>query len=292
VVDASDELHDDGGIDTVVTDVNWTLGADFENLTMTGTGNISATGHNGNNLLSGNSGNNYFNARAGNDTILGGAGDDWIDMSAFGTASYGDDSIDGGAGIDTINFSISAGQQSAITLDLNFGTIRGGGQGGLGSARISNVERVIGTGFGDSMSGSFGGDTLEGREGDDTLSGMGGNDTLIGGTGRDSFVFNTPPEASNVDLVTDFVSGTDKLAFDNQVLFKSLGADGNFAAGDARFAAGAGFTSGRDASDRIVYNTTTGQLFYDPDGSGAGAAQLVATFQGAPAIAATDITVV
>ena len=47
----------------------------------------------------------------------------------------------------------------------------------------------------------------------------------------------------------------------------------------------------RDASDRIVYNTTTGQLFYDADGSGAGAAQLIATFQGAPAIAATDITV-
>ncbi|MFL6570859.1 MAG: hypothetical protein ACJ8G4_03815, partial [Burkholderiales bacterium] len=101
------------------------------------------------------------------------------------------------------------------------------------------------------------------------------------------------PDATTVDLITDFVSGTDKIGIDNQVtVFNAIGPDGNFTAGDARFAAGAGFTSGRDASDRIVYNTTTGQLFYDADGSGAGAAQLVATFQGAPAIAATDITVI
>ena len=290
VVDASDELHDDGGIDTVVTDVSWTLGADFENLTMTGTGNISVTGHNGANLAVGNSGNNYFNLRAGNDTIQAGAGNDWNDMSAFGTASYGNDSIDGGAGTDTVNFAISAGQQSAIVADLTLGTIRGGGVGGAGSATVTSVEHVIGAGFNDSIKGSAAAETLEGREGNDTLSGMGGNDTLVGGTGTDSFVFAAAPSAGNVDLISDFVSGADKAAFDNAV-FTALGADGNFVAGDARFAAGAGFTSGHDASDRIVYNTTTGQLFYDADGSGAGAAQLVATFQGAPAIAATDITV-
>src|SRR6185312_12842746 len=275
VVDASDELHDDGGIDTVVTDVSWTLGADFENLTMTGTGNISVTGHNGANLAVGNSGNNYFNLRAGNDTIQAGAGNDWIDMSAFGTASYGNDSIDGGAGTDTVNFAISAGQQSAIVADLTLGTIRGGGVGGAGSATVTSVEHVIGAGFNDSIKGSAAAETLEGREGNDTLSGMGGNDTLVGGTGTDSFVFAAAPSAGNVDLISDFVSGADKAAFDNAV-FTALGADGNFVAGDARFAAGAGFTSGHDASDRIVYNTTTGQLFYDADGSGAGAAQLVA----------------
>jgi Ca2+-binding RTX toxin-like protein len=75
-------------------------------------------------------------------------------------------------------------------------------------------------------------------------------------------------------------------------VFTGLGAAGNFVAGDARFAAGAGFTSGRDASDRIIHNTSSGQLFYDADGSGAGAAQLIATFLGNPAITATDITVI
>ena len=291
IVTTGDVLNDTGGIDTVITDVSWSLGADFENLTMTGTGNVSVTGHNGNNSAIGNSGNNYFNLRGGNDTIQAGAGNDWIDMSAFGMASYGDDVIDAGAGTDTVNFAIGAGQQSAITADLTAGTIRGGGQAGAGSASVSGVERVIGAGFNDSLKGAGVAETLEGREGNDTLSGMGGNDTLIGGLGQDSFVFAAAPGATNVDFISDFVSATDKAAFDNAV-FTALGADGNFGAGDARFASGAGFTSGRDASDRVVYNTTTGQLFYDADGSGAGAAQLVATFQGNPAIAATDITVI
>jgi len=50
--------------------------------------------------------------------------------------------------------------------------------------------------------------------------------------------------------------------------------------------------SGHDADDRLVYNTTTGALYYDADGSGAGAALVVANFQGAPGIVATDITVI
>jgi Ca2+-binding RTX toxin-like protein len=294
IVTAGDVLVDAGGVDGVITDTNWTLGADFENLSMTGTAGLSATGNSSNNALIGNSGNNYFNARAGNDTIQAGAGNDWIDMSAFGTASYGDDIIDGGAGFDTVNFAISAGQQSAITVQLfNQGEITGGGQGGAGSAHLTSVERVIATSFGDWLFGSFGSDTFDGREGNDTIWGSSGNDTLTGGAGQDRFNFAEAPDATTVDLVTDFVSGTDKIGIDNEVtVFNAIGPDGDFTAGDARFAAGAGFTSGHDASDRIVYNTTTGQLFYDADGSGAGAAQLVATFQGAPAIAATDITVI
>src|SRR5207253_8955881 len=62
-----------------------------------------------------------------------------------------------------------------------------------------------------------------------------------------------------------------------------------FAAGDARVFAGAGAVSGHDADDRVIYNTSTGQLFYDADGSGGSAAQLMATLQGATALSATDI---
>lgn len=54
----------------------------------------------------------------------------------------------------------------------------------------------------------------------------------------------------------------------------------------------AGATSGHDADDRLVYNTSTGSLYYDADGNGAGAAQIVATFQGNPSISAADITVI
>jgi serralysin len=47
-----------------------------------------------------------------------------------------------------------------------------------------------------------------------------------------------------------------------------------------------------DADDRVVYNNATGQLFYDADGNGAGAAVLFATLQGHPALAASDFTVI
>jgi Ca2+-binding RTX toxin-like protein len=203
--------------------------------------------------------------------------------------SYGNKLIDLGSGFDTLDF--GGFGRSAIVVDLAAGTLKGGGDAGQGSATLVSIESVVGDGFNDQISGSAAAESLNGGDGNDTLDGRGGNDTLTGGLGTDTFLFSTAPGAANADLVTDFISTANKLAFDNAV-FTALGADGNFVADDARFAAGAGFTSGQDASDRLVYDTNTGNLYYDADGSGAGGAQLVATFQGAPAIAATDITVI
>jgi Ca2+-binding RTX toxin-like protein len=71
----------------------------------------------------------------------------------------------------------------------------------------------------------------------------------------------------------------------------SSGPSGTFAPGDARFWSS---TSGRahDADDRVIYNTSNGQLSYDADGTGAGLAQLIATLQGAPTLEAGDITII
>jgi Ca2+-binding RTX toxin-like protein len=289
IVTAGDVLSDPGGVDTVLSGIDWTLADGFENLTLTGTANVSATGNNGVNVLTGNSGNNFFNPRGGDDTIQGGAGNDLVRLGGGGVPTYGNKAIDLGAGFDTLDF--GGFGRSAIVVDLAAGTLFGGGEAGQGSARFTGIDQVIGDGFNDRLSGGAAAETLNGGGGNDTIDGRGGNDALTGGLGADAFVFDTTPGTGNAELVTDFVSATDKLSFDNAV-FTALGADGNFVAGDARFAAGAGFTSGRDASDRLVYNTTLGQLFYDADGSGAGAAQLVATFQGHPAITPTDITVI
>jgi Ca2+-binding RTX toxin-like protein len=289
IVTAGDVLSDTGGVDTVSSNISWALADGFENLTLTGTGNISATGNNAANVLTGNSGNNFFNPRGGDDTIQAGAGNDLIRLGGGGVLTYGNKVIDGGAGVDQLEF--GGFGRSAIAVDLAAGTLKGGGDGGQGTARLIGIESVVGDGFDDQISGSTVAESLNGGGGNDTMNGRGGNDTLTGGLGADTFVFDTPPSAGNVDQVNDFVSGTDKAALDDAV-FTALGAAGNFAAGDARFAAGAGFTSGRDASDRIVYDTNTGNLYYDADGSGTGAAQLVATLQGHPTLAATDISVI
>jgi Ca2+-binding RTX toxin-like protein len=291
-VTAGDVLADAGGFDSVLSDINWTLADGFENLTLIGTANVSATGNNGANNLLGNRGNNFFNPRGGDDNIQDGAGNDWVRLGGGGVPTYGNKVIDLGEGFDTLDFGGFA--RSAIVVDLADparGTLFGGGDAGQGSARMTGIDQVIGDGFNDRLSGGAAAEMLNGGGGNDTINGRGGNDTLTGGLGADAFVFATAPGTGNVDLVTDFVSASDRLNFDNAV-FTALGVDGNFTAGDARFAAGAGFTSGRDASDRIVYDTTTGNLYYDADGNGAGSAQLFATLQGHPALTATDITVI
>ena len=289
IVTAGDVLSDTGGIDTVVSDANWLLADGFENLTAIGPSGVALTGNNAANVLFGNAASNFFNPRGGDDTIRGGDAADLVRLGGGGVPSYGNKLIDGGTGFDTLEFGGFA--RSAIVVDLAASSLVGGGDAGQGSATLISIERVTGDGFNDRISGSAVAEELNGGGGNDTINGRGANDTLTGGLGADTFVFDTAPSAGNVDQVTDFVSASDRLDFDN-ALFSALGADGNFAAGDARFAAGAGFTAGRDASDRVVYDTNTGNLYYDADGNGAGAAQLVATIQGHPAVAATDITVI
>jgi Ca2+-binding RTX toxin-like protein len=229
-------------------------------------------------------------------------------MSTGGTSTYGNDSIDGGTGVDTIDFGGSL-PQSAIVVNLAAGTLAGGGASGAGSATLVSIENFVGTQFNDRITGSTannffyagaGNDTLDGGAGNDQLNGVGGadsiiggagNDTLTGGTEGDFFVFNQAPVAANADRITDFASASDKLQLDHNVM-AALGATGNFAAGDVRFFAGAGANAGHDVNDRVVYNTSTGQLYYDDDGSGAHAAQLVATLQAGAVVAATDISVI
>jgi Ca2+-binding RTX toxin-like protein len=116
-----------------------------------------------------------------------------------------------------------------------------------------------------------------------------GNDTLIGGAGSDTFVFASALTA-NRDTVRDFAPGVDKLRLDDDI-FTAL-TPGALSA-DA-FVKGSGVTSAQDASDRIVYDTATGALYYDADGAGGAAAVQFAVLAGTPhpALSATDILIV
>ena len=130
-----------------------------------------------------------------------------------------------------------------------------------------------------------GNDSLSGGAGNDTLAGGSGNDALTGGAGADRFVFNTALNgATNVDTLTDFTTGSDNLLLDHAI-FTQL-AQGALAAGN--LAAGAVAV---DADDFIVYDSATGDLSYDPDGSGIQAATRFAVLATHPALSAADFSV-
>jgi Ca2+-binding RTX toxin-like protein len=123
---------------------------------------------------------------------------------------------------------------------------------------------------------------------DNVIAGNAGNNTMTGAQGADTFVFNTALNAAtNLDHITDFAS-IDTIDLENAV-FTAL-TTGTLAA-NAFFSA-AGATSAHDADDRIVYNTTTGALFYDADGVGGTAAVQFAVLDNHAALTNADFVVV
>ncbi|MCW5667443.1 MAG: calcium-binding protein [Piscinibacter sp.] len=238
--------------DTVRSAVNWTLGANLERLTLTGTASTSGTGNGLANLLVGNAGNNVLNGGTGNDTLVGGLGNDTYVVNAAG-----DRINEGGVSdVDTVQSSV------AWTLGARLENLTL-----TGSAAINGTGNSAANG----LTGNTGANRLAGGAGNDTLDGKAGLDVLTGGTGLDTFRFSTAPAAANADRLSDFVSADDRIVLDDAV-FAGIGPVGALAA--AAYRAGA---AAADASDRVVYNAATGQLFYDADGNGAGAAVLFAT---------------
>jgi Ca2+-binding RTX toxin-like protein len=135
--------------------------------------------------------------------------------------------------------------------------------------------------------------SITGNAGDNVLKGTAYNDTLTGGAGADAFVFNTHPNATtNHDTITDFQQGLDVLQL-SKTIFTTIGSSiGGFLNAN-EFWSGAGITSGQDNDDRIIYDTTTGNLYYDADGSSSFAAVLIALIGTTthPSITYTDILI-
>lgn len=187
---------------------------------------------------------------------------------------------------------ISAAHLGAgVYIDLTPGSlIQCGTYSYTGLAFNMTIEKAIGSSYDDVITGNDRRNTLEGKRGDDIIAGGRDQDTLAGGGGKDDFLFDAPAKAANADVIEDFVHGADAILIDNAV-FTRAGLEGTLRSGAFYKAPGA--SQGHDAGDRFVYDTTTGALYYDQDGSGSKSSILVATLAGSPDdLSASDIRII
>jgi len=277
IVDSDqDAIGDTGGIDTVQTLLNtFSLASidslivnmrvlqgeypsltSIENLTFTGTGDATLTGNALNNILTGGTGNDTLNGGLGNDTMIGGAGNDTYVVNSISDVV----TESSGRGTDTIQTTLDTYSIASLTNVENL-SYTGSNHASLTGNLLANT--LIGSLGNDMLTGGAGNDTLNGGDGADTLKGGLGNDVLTGGSGNDLFVFDTRLSAtSNKDTITDFSHADDTIQLLKSIM-TGLGALGELSANDFKFSGEA-----LDLSDRIIYNKTTGGLFYDADGSG------------------------
>ena len=127
---------------------------------------------------------------------------------------------------------------------------------------------------------------LIGNAGMNALDGKAGNDAMHGREGIDSYAFTTVLGANNVDVILGFSAADDTILLENNGVFVGL------AGGTLNSNAFVIDVAAQDASDRIIYNQATGQLFFDADGTGDIAQIQFARLDGAPLIQANDFTVI
>ena len=256
-----------GGSDTVFTTVSYNLGVNeveiLSTVTNSETTRIDLIGNFATQRVVGNYGDNVLNGGSGgNDTLIGLRGNDVY----------------------------AAGSQSiAIVENANEGTdtlvvfadyqIRNGASIEVFAAQNRGGSEAL------TLRGNEVAQTIVGNAGANVIDGRAGSDTLVGDGGADVFAFTTAPGTGNVDAIVDFGNGADRIALASDVFAAVTG--GGIAAGE--FVTG---TAAADADDRLIYDQAGGRLFYDADGTGAGAAIQFAQLAPGTALSAASFTVI
>jgi uncharacterized delta-60 repeat protein len=213
VINASTQITElaDQGIDNVISSQSYTLGANLENLSLTGSAHLNATGNAQNNIILGNSGNNILTgldgddvirAGLGRDQLFGGAGNDELDGGADGDLMVGGTGDDvyvrnnsgdvitelAGEGIDTVKSSIHYIMGSNIENVILTGTNASNAHGNALDNQMTGNDMnniLLGRAGHDTIMAGGGNDTLDGEDGDDRLFGESGDDVIAGGAGND-----------------------------------------------------------------------------------------------------------
>ena len=217
--------------------------------------------------LTGNAGDNILNdgGVGGADTLTGGGGNDGYSVYNAGTVIV----EIGGEGNDRVCAGVSYVLANGV------------------SAEWLNTTSLHAT-YAVNLTGNELAQLVRGNDGANVLDGAGGSDVLFGMGGADGFRFSTALGADNVDRIGDFQAGTDTIQIDNAIFsaLTAVGALDPSAFKDVAFAP-------KDADDRIIYNSDTGALVYDADGSGTAFGNVrFATITGSPVLTAADFVVV
>jgi len=259
-----------GGTDTVISSISYTLSFNVENLTLTGTAALNGTGNTLNNILTGNDGANTLNGGVGADTLIGGLGNDIYIMDNDGDVVTETSNLT--TEIDTVKSS------KTYTLGAN-----------LENLTLTSSAAIDGTGnaLDNVLTGNKGANVLNGGGGDDTLEGGIGNDTLTGGAGHDTFLLKN----TSKDTITDFSVSDDTIQLDNSVFTQLTTTDltetgvlnsGNFKIG----------ATAVEADDYVIYDSDSGALYYDTNGSDPGGATQIAVLGTGLALTHADFFVI
>jgi Ca2+-binding RTX toxin-like protein len=227
-----------------------------------GDGNDTAYGSAAADAISGGAGSDIVRGGGGNDTLVGGFGglnpQDYID--------YSDKTTKVEITLLAVN-AIGTMKVNGVVEDTfaNFGAVIGGSAGDVltGNAISNNLAGHDGN---DTLNGASGNDSIFGGNGSDLIFGALGNDQLTGNAGADFFRFNyTLSTSNNVDTITDFTHASDKIQLEDAI-FSALTSPWS----STQFKSSASGHVANTASQHILYDQSTGVLWYDPDGNGAG----------------------
>ena len=223
---------------------------------------MNLTGNEFGQTIIGTAGVNTLIGGGGLDTLAGGGGNDFYRVEEAGDVVL----ENAGGGFDSVYAVASHALRAGSEVEL-LSAINPASSGAMDLTGNEFANTIIGT------------------NGANTLNGLGGSDVLQAHGGADSFAFTTALGTGNIDAILGFSSTDDTILLDDAV-FAGL-ALGALSAG--AFVTG---TGAQDADDRIIYNSSTGALYFDADGTGAGAAVQFATLNGAPALNASDFQVI